>query len=75
MTWTDMMGYLRTFSSLHNYHEQYPEDLKREDGDIATRFWQRRKQEVADVDGKEIPTDEDIVTIEWPLAVILARKA
>ena len=75
MTWTDLMGYFRTFSSLHNFHEQYPQDLRREDGDIAVRFWRRLKEEVASVDGKEIPSDDDVITIEWPLAMILARRA
>ena len=75
MTWTELMGYFRTFSSLHTFHEQHPADLEREDGDIATRFWRRLKQEVASVEGTGIPKDEDIITIEWPLALVLARKA
>ena len=75
MTWAELMGYFRTFSALHNFHEKYPGDLEREDGDIATRFWRRLKQEVASVDGKDVPKDEDMITIEWPLALILARRA
>ncbi|KAH9919479.1 S-adenosyl-L-methionine-dependent methyltransferase [Epithele typhae] len=74
-TWAGLMGYLRTFSALHTFHGKYPEDLEREDGDIATRFWRRLKQEVASVDGTGVPNDEDPITIEWPLALILARRA
>ncbi|TFK93422.1 S-adenosyl-L-methionine-dependent methyltransferase [Polyporus arcularius HHB13444] len=76
LTWAELMGYFRTWSPLHTYHEKYPEDLERPDGDIATRFWRTLKEEVARVEKKtEIPKDEDIVEIEWPLALILARKA
>jgi hypothetical protein len=35
MRWRDLLSYFRTWSSLHTYHEKYPEDLKREDD---TRF-------------------------------------
>lgn len=69
------MGYFRTWSPLHTYHEKHPEDLERADGDIATRFWRRLKEEVARVEGREIPRDEERVDIEWPLALILARRA
>ncbi|PPR00682.1 hypothetical protein CVT24_000970 [Panaeolus cyanescens] len=31
MRWLDLLGYFRTWSSLHTYHEHYPEDLSRED--------------------------------------------
>ena len=70
------MGYFRTWSPLHTFHEKYPEDLGRPEGDIATRFWRRLKEEVARVEGREeAPRDEDVVDIEWPLALMLARKA
>ncbi|KAF9481760.1 S-adenosyl-L-methionine-dependent methyltransferase [Pholiota conissans] len=35
MRWRDLLTYFRTWSSLHTYHEKYPEDLKRPDD---TRF-------------------------------------
>ncbi|KAI0746703.1 S-adenosyl-L-methionine-dependent methyltransferase [Daedaleopsis nitida] len=75
MTWAELMGYFRTWSPLHTFHEKYPEDLKRADGDIATRFWGRLKEEVARVEEKEVPKDEDPIDVEWPLALLLARKA
>ncbi|KAJ3502219.1 hypothetical protein NLJ89_g8987 [Agrocybe chaxingu] len=28
MRWRDLLGYLRTWSALHNYHDKYPNDLK-----------------------------------------------
>jgi len=68
MMWIDFQQYLRTWSSLHAYHERYPEDLERPDGDIVLRFWKSLKDEVG-------ADDQDIVDIEWPLALILARRA
>ena len=75
MTWEELMCYFRTWSPLHTYHEKYPEDLERADGDIATRFWRKLKEEVARVEGKEVPRDDETIDIEWPLALIFARKA
>ncbi|KAJ2956659.1 hypothetical protein NUW54_g14651 [Trametes sanguinea] len=76
LTWEELLGYFRTWSPLHTFHEKYPEDLQREDGDIAVRFWRKLKEEVARSEGKEtVPNDEDTIDIEWPLALLLARKA
>ncbi|KIM80188.1 hypothetical protein PILCRDRAFT_73389 [Piloderma croceum F 1598] len=68
MTWTDLQQYLRTWSSLHTYHERYPDDLKRPDGDIAVRLWESLKNEAG-------AKDQDTVDIEWPVALILVRRA
>jgi len=70
MSWGDLMAYLRTFSSLHTYHEKYPDDLKRPDGDIAVRFLNRLKEDVASRTGELA----DEIDVEWPLALILARR-
>ena len=70
MTWHDLLAYLRTFSSLHTYHEKFPQDLERADGDIAVRFLNRLKENVARQDGQ---VGEE-VDVEWPLALILARR-
>ncbi|KAI0826705.1 S-adenosyl-L-methionine-dependent methyltransferase [Trametes gibbosa] len=75
MTWEELLGYFRTWSPLHTFHEKFPEDLQRPDGDIAVRFWQDLKAEVARAEGKEVPQDADPIDIEWPLAMILAKKA
>jgi hypothetical protein len=69
MTWIDLQQYLRTWSSLHTYHERYPEDLKRPEGDIAVRLWKSLKNGVGAKD------DHDSVDIEWPLALMLVRRA
>jgi len=71
MSWEDLLAYFRTFSSLHTFHEQHPEDLKREDGDVATRFLNRLKTLVESKEGKST----DTVDVEWPLALVLARRA
>lgn len=70
MTWEDLLAYLRTFSSLHTYQEKYPEDLQRTDGDIATRFLNRLKESVENHEGQSVTE----VDVEWPLALLLARR-
>lgn len=74
MTWDDLLAYLRTFSSLHTYHEKYPEDLSRPDGDIAVRFLNSLKADIAQHENKSAASIGDEVDIEWPLAVVLARR-
>ncbi|KDQ53965.1 hypothetical protein JAAARDRAFT_136509 [Jaapia argillacea MUCL 33604] len=72
MTWNDLLTYLRSWSSLHTFHEKYPEDLKREDGDIAVRFW-KSLQEGARGESRGI--EEDQIELEWPLALIMVRRS
>ena len=73
MTWDGLLAYLRTFSSLHTFHEKHPEDLQHPDGDIAVRFLKRLKADVAHNDRSNTPRNTDHVDVEWPMAVILAR--
>ena len=73
MTWDDLLAYFRTFSSLHTYHEKHPEDLQNPDGDIAVRFRQSLKELVAKEGGAV--ENSDHIDVEWPLALILAKKA
>lgn len=75
LTWEELKGYLYSASALHTFNERNPEDVRRPDGDLATRFCLALKEEVARVEGKEVPKEEDTVDIEWPLTLILARKA
>lgn len=75
LTWEELKGYLCSASALHTFNERNPEDVRHPDGDLVTRFCLALKEEVAHADGKEIPKDEDPVDIEWPLTLILARKA
>ncbi|KAI0929476.1 hypothetical protein AcV7_005320 [Taiwanofungus camphoratus] len=78
-SWGGLLSYLRTFSALHTFHERYPADLANPDGDIAVRFYRKLKAQVAEDEGKgrtgDEVGDEEEVEIEWPLAIILARKA
>ncbi|KAJ7155350.1 hypothetical protein C8R43DRAFT_1126022 [Mycena crocata] len=74
MTWggAGLHGYLRTFSALHRFHEEFPEDLEHSEGDIATRFL-RNLMTVAEVPlGPEGLEQE--VEVEWPLALVIARR-
>ncbi|KAJ6581551.1 hypothetical protein B0H19DRAFT_511905 [Mycena capillaripes] len=74
MTWggAGLHGYLRTFSALHRFHETFPEDLQRADGDIATRFLRSL------MEGAQVPLgvegEAQEVEVEWPLALFIARK-
>ncbi|KAJ8082351.1 trans-aconitate methyltransferase 1 [Marasmius tenuissimus] len=73
-TWNGLLGYLDTFSSLHTYLEHHPEDSKREDGNIAVRFWRSLMERAAQIDGKAESRGEDEVTVEWPVALVLTKK-
>ncbi|KAF9261651.1 S-adenosyl-L-methionine-dependent methyltransferase [Marasmius fiardii PR-910] len=73
-TWNGLLGYLRTFSSLHTFLECHPGDSKHEDGDIAERFWKRLMKGAAEKDGKPEVKGEDTLTVEWPVALVLAKK-
>ena len=74
-TWAGVLGYLRTFSALHNFHEAHPEDIQRPEGDIAEQFWRELRERVAQDKGKEVEGEEEEVEIEWPMALLLARRA
>jgi len=72
MSWANLLSYLHTWSSLHTYHEQHPEDLERPDGDISKRFWESLKERVRSEGGGV--EDQDLIDIEWPLALMLVKK-
>ncbi|KAJ6591521.1 hypothetical protein DFH09DRAFT_1137236 [Mycena vulgaris] len=74
MTWggAGLHGYLRTFSALNRFHEEFPEDREREDGDIATRFLRQLMQDAKVPLGAE--GEQQTVEVEWPMALVLARK-
>ncbi|KAF7370564.1 S-adenosyl-L-methionine-dependent methyltransferase [Mycena sanguinolenta] len=74
MTWggAGLHGYLNTFSALHKYHETFPEDLQRSDGDIATRFLRSLMAGAQVPEGPEGEAQE--VEVEWPMALVVARK-
>jgi len=81
-TWEGLESYLRTFSALHTFLEQNPEEkqlriqggnglYKEDEGDVAQRFLGRCQATLRE-EGIEF---EDEVEIEWPLSVILARRS
>lgn len=74
MTWDGLLTYFRTWSSLHTFHEKNPEDLTNPQGDIAIRFWHSLKDLVSAQDGKQHVDNDDEIEVEWPLALILARR-
>ena len=70
-TWAGVLDYLRTFSALHTMKAAIPEAH-----DLEVRFWQKLREEVARLEDRAEPVPEDEeVEIEWPMAVLLARKA
>jgi len=97
MTWRDLLAYFRTWSSLHTFHERFPEDkTSTEDarfleadlavgsagadddirgGDIAIRFWKDLREKTLKESPEAKVGVEDLVLVEWPLALILTRKA
>lgn len=66
-TWESLEAYLRTLSSVHTWVREHPEDSEAEGGDIVTRFLKVLKDGV----GEGV---EELVA-EWPLTLILAKKA
>ena len=83
-TWEGFEGYLRSYSSLHTFHEKHPEDKAREDGDIASRFMATLKEKMEEVDLKasnphaeshEAQRNDGEVEIEWPLAVVMVKRS
>ncbi|GJE92486.1 S-adenosyl-L-methionine-dependent methyltransferase [Phanerochaete sordida] len=74
MTWSDLLSYLHTFSSFHTYQERYPADKENPEGDIAKRFWNRLKAHTTEQDGSSTAKDTDEIDVEWPMALLLARR-
>ncbi|KAF8218219.1 S-adenosyl-L-methionine-dependent methyltransferase [Mycena galopus ATCC 62051] len=70
MTWGGgFANYLSTFSALHRYHDVFPADRERADGDIATRF---RRTLMAAAGN---PQETALAEVEWPMALVMVRKA
>ncbi|KAJ7318222.1 S-adenosyl-L-methionine-dependent methyltransferase [Mycena albidolilacea] len=69
MTWGGgLANYLSTYSSLHRYHDRFPADRERVDGDIATRFRRTLMEAVGTTE------ETAMVEVEWPLALVVVRK-
>ncbi|KAJ3731321.1 S-adenosyl-L-methionine-dependent methyltransferase [Lentinula guzmanii] len=88
-TWNGLLGYFHTFSSLHHYMEKNPSDaLDHEGKSIAERTWtelmegaekeeKERRELEGDIeqDGKDVRVKgEDELVVEWPVAMVLAKK-
>jgi len=74
MTWHDLYGYFRTASALHTFLERNPEDAARPEGDLGMRFWKALLSGASAQDGAVVQP-EDAVEVEWPLALILVKRA
>ena len=73
MSWEDLLGYLRTWSALHTFKERNPRDGAHPEGPLEVRFWKALRDGVGRaVGGQQVP---DEVEVEWPVAMVLARKA
>ncbi|KAF8305002.1 S-adenosyl-L-methionine-dependent methyltransferase [Clavulina sp. PMI_390] len=72
VSWDGLDSYLRTWSPLVAYWEAHADDKANPSGDIVKRFTQKLRDEVEkDLGGN--PGEE--VELEWPLALIMIRKA
>lgn len=74
MTWDDLLSYLYTYSSFHTYQTRYPADKENPAGDIARRFRDKLRECVAEQEDGTIPKDTDEIDVEWPVALLLARR-
>ncbi|KAK7451231.1 trans-aconitate methyltransferase 1 [Stygiomarasmius scandens] len=72
-TWNGLLGYLNTFSSLHNWVEKHPGEEK-----LSERFWRdlmKEAEKVKQDKGEKVALKgEDELTIEWPVALVLGKK-
>lgn len=73
MTWSELLQYLRTSSALRNFHDKYPEDLARPDGDISARLLLQLIRMVEERERCQIKPEEDRIQMEWPLGLLQAR--
>ncbi|KAG8931952.1 hypothetical protein FRC01_000534 [Tulasnella sp. 417] len=68
MPWDGAKSWLRTWSSLHTYQQQHPEDKERtgagEHGDIVDRFVEVLKDKLG----------TETVDIQWPVSLLMIKK-
>ncbi|KAG2346405.1 hypothetical protein BDR05DRAFT_782459 [Suillus weaverae] len=74
MTWDDLLSYLNTWSVLHTFRQHNPTDWENPRGDVAVRFCKDLKEGVEREDGRAVE-GHDEVDIEWPLAMIMVKRA
>lgn len=68
MPWDAAQSWLRTWSSLHTYQHQHPEDKERtgkgKDGDMVDRFVEVLKDKLG----------TETVDIQWPVSLMMIKK-
>ncbi|KAG2100251.1 hypothetical protein BD769DRAFT_1510186 [Suillus cothurnatus] len=74
VTWDDLLSYLNTWSPLHTFHQLNPTDAEIPRGDIAVGFWKDLKEGAEREDGRTVE-GHDEVDIEWPLALMMVKRA
>ena len=73
MSWAYLLGYFRTWSALHTFKERHPRDLEHPDGPLEVRFWNALREGAGRAAGGQVTPNT--VEVEWPVAMVLARKA
>ncbi|KAG9074453.1 hypothetical protein FS749_013989 [Ceratobasidium sp. UAMH 11750] len=74
LSWDAFHQYLRTWSSLHNYLDNHPNDKDQEGRDIVDRFVKNVREQGEKLEGTDVEGWKQGFTAEWPLALILLRK-
>lgn len=75
LSWDSLHQYLRTWSSLHNYLAKHPDDKNAEGKDIVDRFVEELREKGSKIPGADAAGWKEGFTAEWPLALLLFRKA
>ncbi|KAF9067592.1 S-adenosyl-L-methionine-dependent methyltransferase [Rhodocollybia butyracea] len=79
-TWNGLLGYFHTFSSLHTYLEQHPNDAVDNGGRSLPERTLSKLMEGAEEELKKMGQEkvtvqgEDKLIVEWPIAMVLAKK-
>ncbi|KAG1804037.1 S-adenosyl-L-methionine-dependent methyltransferase [Suillus subaureus] len=74
MTWDDLLSYLNTWSALHTFRQHNPTDAENPRGNVAVRLWKDLMEGAEREDGRAVG-GQDEVDIEWPLAMIMVKRA
>jgi len=74
-TWNGLLGYFNTLSSLHTYLEKNPDDALKHGGkNLAQRTWEELLKGAEREKGNKEVRGEDELIVEWPVAMVLAKK-
>ncbi|CAE6458204.1 unnamed protein product [Rhizoctonia solani] len=75
LTWDAFKSYLRTWSSLHDYLAKHPGDKDTEGRDIVDRFVRNVYEKGAELPNTDTNAWKEGFIAEWPLALLLLKKA